>query len=275
MGFYANHSLVDDAKRHGVQVRAVHPNESVWESQVCGAELCLGFGVVEGLGQAKTERLLQERARRPFQDLNDFVLRGGLGTQVLQRLALGDAFRCFGLEQREALWQVLDLQALAARSQGPQLGLWDQLSVAHNPSRFKGLNAYQSVAADYQAFGLSTRAHPMQALRGLIKLPKALCADARQAPHNSFFSTSGLLIVRQRPGEGKVIFATLEDESGLLDMVLFMDVYEKFRDLFLNHAFFKAGGILQRDQDSMSLLLKDLQALKLEEALKVGSHDWR
>jgi error-prone DNA polymerase len=136
------------------------------------------------------------------------------------------------------------------------------------------LGPYQAVAADYQAFGLSARAHPLQALRGLIKLPKARCIDARTAPPNSPFSTSGLLIVRQRPGEGKVVFATLEDETGLLDMVLFMDVYEKFKGVFLNHAFFKAGGILQRDQDSVSLLLKDLKPLDLDAALNVGSHDW-
>jgi len=115
----------------------------------------------------------------------------------------------------------------------------------------------------------------MQALRGLMKLPQARCADARCAPHNSAFTTSGLLIVRQRPGDGKVVFATLEDESGLLDLVLFMDVYERFRDAFLGHAFFRAGGVLQRDQDSVSLLLKDLKALDLEQALSVGSHDWR
>ena len=81
--------------------------------------------------------------------------------------------------------------------------------------------------------------------------------------------------MRQRPGDGKVVFATLEDETGLLDLVLFMDVYEKFREAFLGHAFFVAEGILQRDQASVSLLLKGLKAIDLAPTLKAGSHDWR
>jgi error-prone DNA polymerase len=280
MGFYAKHSLVDDAKRHGVTVRPVHPNDSAAHCQVRGGELRLGFNVVEGLGPAKAAALLQARAQRPFDSLDDFAVRSGLGPQLLQRLALGDAFACFGLQPRPALWRLLELHALAARAQGPQLGLWDLLgrapaAPAAGDAGFTALGPYQAVAADYQAYGLSARAHPMQALRGLMKLPQARCADARCAPHNSAFTTSGLLIVRQRPGDGKVVFATLEDESGLLDLVLFMDVYERFRDAFLGHAFFRAGGVLQRDQDSVSLLLKDLKALDLEQALSVGSHDWR
>jgi error-prone DNA polymerase len=154
------------------------------------------------------------------------------------------------------------------------LELWDALVPQVEQSSFKPLEAYQTVATNYGAFKLSVRAHPMQALRGLLKLPRSRCIDGQTATPNRPFTTSGLLIVRQRPGNGKVIFATLEDETGLLDMALFLDVYEKFRDVFLGNAFFVASGILQRDGASVSLLLKDLKALDMEQALHVGSHDW-
>ena len=274
MGFYANHSLVDDAKRHGVVVLPVHPNDSAAHCEVRGGELHLGLNVVEGLGAAKTQQLLAARAQRPFADLDDFARRCGLGPQLLQRLALGDAFHCFGLDQRAALWSLLELHALAAGTPGPQLDMWHALIPRTTSAPFKALGPYQTVAADYNAFGLSARAHPMQALRGLLKLPKHRCVDARQAVPNTRFTTSGLLIVRQRPGDGKVVFATIEDETGLLDMALFLDVYEKFREVFLGNAFFVVSGILQRDGASVSLLLKDLKAVNMEQALHVGSHDW-
>lgn len=275
MGFYAPHSLVDDAKRHGVEVLPLHPNESAWDCQVRGGRLRLGFNMVTGLGPAQAQTLLEARARRPFDGLDDFVRRCGLGSAVLQRLALGDAFAGFGLEPRPALWRLLELHTLAARPRSPQLGLWEGLVAAPGPVGFPTLGSFQAVAADYQAYGLSTRAHPLQALRGLVRLPQARCADARSTPSGGAFRCGGLLIVRQRPGNGNVVFATLEDETGLLDLVLRLDVYAKFREVFLSHAFFVAEGILQRDQDSVSLLLKGLKALDLEGTLNVGSHDWR
>ena len=83
------------------------------------------------------------------------------------------------------------------------------------------------------------------------------------------------MIVRQRPGTAAgVVFATLEDETGLLDLVLHTEIYERFRELFLSHAFLCASGILQRDQDSVSILLKDLKALEPSQALKAQSHNW-
>jgi DNA polymerase III alpha subunit len=114
----------------------------------------------------------------------------------------------------------------------------------------------------------------MEALRYLGRLSQARAIDARAVKHGDWFSMAGLLIVRQRPGDGTVIFATLEDETGLLDLVLYEDVYKKFRDDFLEHSFFEAGGLLQKDGNSASLLLKTLRALMPGEPLKANSYDW-
>ena len=282
LGFYANHSLVDDLKRHGQRVLPLHPQRSVWDCALEDGALRLGWRVLEGLGEAAAERLIRERAREPFRDLEDFVLRCGLKFVLLQSLAMGDAFECFGMAPREALWRLLALRALTVRSAtGSQLSLFggraDGLRAAEEaPAGFAPLSEWESISQAYQAFGLSPVAHPMEALRRMLpKLPPGLCREARQARHGQWWRQAGLCIVRQRPGTAKdVVFATLEDESGLLDLVLHPAVYERHRDDFLNNAFFCAEGVLQRDRDSVSMLLKKLKPLDPERMLKVGSHNW-
>jgi error-prone DNA polymerase len=141
---------------------------------------------------------------------------------------------------------------------------------------FAGLSLYEAVSEDYQAYGLSTLAHPMEGLRRIFPdLPPQRAAQARQARNGSLWSLAGLVIVRQMPETANgIVFATLEDESGLLDLVLKREVYARYRDLLISHSFLMATGILQRDRDSVSVLLKELKALKPERALRVGSHNW-
>ncbi|HXC64812.1 MAG TPA: error-prone DNA polymerase, partial [bacterium] len=177
LGFYANHSLVDDLKRHGHAVLPLHPQRSGWDCTLEQGTLRLGWRVLEGLGRESAERLLQERERAPFQDLDDFSLRCGLGPALLQSLALGGAFECFGLEPREALWRLLGLRALALERAQPQLSLFGGrghglLAAEEAPVGLPPQSEWEGVSQSYRAFGLSTDTHPMQALRRLLpKLP--------------------------------------------------------------------------------------------------------
>jgi error-prone DNA polymerase len=284
MGFYSSHSLVDDAKLHGVLVQPIHPNESNWDCEVRQGELHLGWRVTSGLSVEDAHRL---ESQRPFRDLDDFALRSRLQGRVLRRLALGDAFACFGLNSRDALWRVLVLEAFGGLGAPQQASLFSWagtaedgrlpqgLRVAESAASFEAPGLWDAVTEEYKTFGLSTKAHPMQALRKILRLSETRCADARKAQHGAWFSCAGFLIVRQRPGDGKVIFATLEDESGLIDLALFLDVYQRYRDEFLENRFFEAGGILQKDGDSVSLLLKKLRVLTPGEPLRADSHNWR
>jgi len=274
MGFYANHSLVDDAKRHGVKVHPVQPNLSQWDSEVRSGELYLGWRVTNGLSKNDAETMMQERKQRPFQNLDDFAKRSGLRGSLLRSLALGDAFSCFGINTRDALWRILALEAFGGLNTSPQSSLFSALAVAESASLFEVPQLWDAVSEEYKTFGLSTKAHPMEALRHLGRLSQARAIDARAVKHGDWFSMAGLLIVRQRPGDGTVIFATMEDETGLLDLVLYEDVYRKFRDDFLEHSFFEVGGVLQKDANSVSLLLKTLRSLIPGEPLKASSHDW-
>jgi error-prone DNA polymerase len=272
LGFYSNHTLLDDAKRHGVVAHPVHPNLSAWDCEIRNGELHLGWRVTAGLGKEAAERAMQAR---PFTDLDDFAVRSRLSPKLLRSLAMGDAFRSFGLNERDALWRILALEAFGGLGAPEQASLFSSLRLAESGAHFAAPSLWEAVTEEYKTYGLSTRAHPMQALRKRLKLPPLRAEDAKTTEHGTWFTTSGLLIVRQRPGDGNVVFATLEDETGLIDMALFMDVYERYRDEFLDNSFFEVSGVLQRDGDSISLLLKKLKAISLEEGLKASSHNWR
>jgi error-prone DNA polymerase len=278
MGFYAAHSLVDDAKRHAVRVRALDINSAVWDCVVVDNELRLGWRMVEGMAEVRARRLLAEREARPFGSLDDFVRRAGLPAAVLRRLAMAGAFSVFGLDERAALWGLLSMEALTRNSTAAQLSL----DLAPGPGAapdFARPTEGESVRADYLALGLSTRAHPMQVLRARQAKRCPPLAELRaEGRHGRRVRADGMLIVRQKPGTAKgVVFATLEDESGLLDLVLWPDVYERLRPVLLGEAFLRVDGVLQRDRDSVSVLVKGLRGLSWgneDGGLGLQSHDW-
>jgi error-prone DNA polymerase len=282
LGFYSNHSLVDDAKRHGVTVLLVDLNASDWDCQVDAGSLRLGLRVISGLSKAVAVGLIAQRQQQAFAGLEDVVRRAGLPLRVLQSLAMGDAFAPWGWSQREALWRLLELQVL--RSGGARQG--DLFSLLRAPEAeagaFAGLSPWAAVQKDYHAYGLSTRAHPMQALRAWCKENGQnlgwTAAQARAQAHGAKGWAAGLVIVRQHPGTAKgVVFVTLEDESGLLDLVLWKEVYERYRLNALQEPYLRVWGELQRDGDALSFLVQRLQAIPLPpEAAAAGqrSHDW-
>src|SRR5262249_43154722 len=150
-GFYSTHSLIEDALRHGVEVRPVDPNHSEWDCTLEPAGSANAFGrgqmplarakpgspavrmgwcVVKGLSEEAAKAVVAERKLRPFADLNDFLSRSSLKPGVLNELAMADAFRGFGLEQRDALWAILGHSAhsLFSDGGGAQAGLFDRLN---------------------------------------------------------------------------------------------------------------------------------------------------
>ena len=281
LGFYADHSLADDAKRHGVTVLGVDLNASQWDCTVSGEGLRLGMRLITGLNEKAAGQLFLRRKERAFDSLEDVVKRSGLPLRILQGLALGDAFAPWGWSQREALWRLLELQML---SSGPRQGdLFGLLNAADaEAGGFARLNAWDEVKKDYEAYGLSVRAHPMQALRAWAREKDAAlgwsAAQARSQRSGTKGWAAGMVIVRQYPETAKgVVFVTLEDETGLLDLVLWKDVYERYRTNDLQASFLRVYGELQRDGEAISLLVQRVQALALPEeetGLAYQSHDW-
>ncbi|MGE0614033.1 MAG: error-prone DNA polymerase, partial [Bacteriovoracia bacterium] len=195
MGFYQAHTLIDDAKRHGVRVLPIDPNISEWD---CALEditpensraLRVGLRYVQGMRKAEAQALVAERERGGrFRSLSDFVKRAHIRPPILHRLALGNAFEPFGFDRRNALWAILEEQPIygggTSAEAGEQLTLFQNLSFARDPTaeaRLAKLDDYGELCADYDSYRLSTLGHPMQALRKKFpRLPKVTTADVRR-----------------------------------------------------------------------------------------------
>ena len=292
MGFYSTHTLIDDAKRHGVKVLPVDPHVSQWDCTMepgitsKSRSIRLGFRLTRGMSEEEFETITRARVEKPFRSLEDFLARTKIRRNVLHALAMGDALQCFGRDRRHTLWKILDSEiatgAIPAAPEGTRLQAAEQLSLfglmaGRPPSAdapaggapiFAPLGALEAIHTDYRSFGASTRGHPMQELRKLRPdLPQLTTAQAKSRGHLRKLAVSGLVIVMQRPPTAKgTCFATLEDETGFLDLILKKEVYERHRELFGAHSFFTISGMLQRsggrDSHSAHLLVDRVVAVE-------------
>lgn len=248
MGFYAPAQIVRDAREHQVEVRPISVNHSAWdctlERRADGAyALRLGFRQIKGL--KKEDAIWLENARgNGYQTPEDVWLRAGLMPAVLERLAEADAFADAGLSRRDALWRVK-----AIRAPKPLPLFNDPIDGEHirEPDVIlPTMNLGEQVVEDYVATRMSLRAHPMELLRP--KMPGLTLHSALSTTPLRRVSVSGLVITRQRPGTASgVIFLTLEDETGVSNVVVWKKVYERFRRTVMGGRLLKVTGPLQRE----------------------------
>lgn len=252
MGFYKNHTLIDDARRHGVEILPLHPDHSEWDCKMEGKSLRLGYRIVKGLSEELGKKIATQK---PYVTLEDFLKKNILRPEVLQRLAIGDFFLKFGLDPRHALWFVLDYQ-IKNQSAQEQLDLFHKKSEDPDGEIFNSYTDFESVCADYAAYNLSAHIHPMKALRNSIKLPRLNSKTLRDITPGNQIQAAGLVIIKQRPPTAKgVTFATLEDEFGFIDTIIHADTYKKYYDLFSDECFLTIRGKLQRDGNTVSVLI--------------------
>ncbi|MCR8546480.1 error-prone DNA polymerase [Salipiger sp. P9] len=281
MGFYAPAQIVRDVREHGVEVRPVCVNRSAWdnalERRADGAlALRLGFRQIKGVREEEAEWIVAARGNG-YPDPESLWLRAGLAPAVLERLAEADGFAGLGLTRRDALWQVRAIRAPAP------------LPLFSDPLDGEGLREAEvalppmhlgeEVVEDYVAMRLSLRAHPMELLRpslpGLTPHAELAKTPLRQV------TVCGLVITRQRPGTASgVIFLTLEDETGVSNVVVWPKVYERFRRIVMGGRLLRVSGHLQREGivvhliamriEDMSARLSDL-GHPLDEAVGITS----
>jgi len=264
MGFYSTHSLVEDARRHGVEILPVDIHRSNWDCTLEGTRsLRLGFRVVHGIQRDTVATLIQDRIENGrYSSLYDLLRRTTLSPRILHRLAMGGTFECFGVPPREALWQILAFDFETRK--GQNLTLLAESKPGQQLSLFPEQNAFERVQTEYQTFGASHRTHPMQAIRTVLPLSTETLQKVRQRPPGRKIQASGLLIILQRPPTAKgVAFATLEDETGFLDLVFHEHVYEKYRDTLRGESFLWVEGTLQKDGGSISLLVNHAEGLQI------------
>ncbi|MFL6846777.1 MAG: OB-fold nucleic acid binding domain-containing protein [Sphingomicrobium sp.] len=210
--------------------------------------LRLGLRQIDGLPREAAERLV---ARRPYCTVEELRSRGGVPVHAIQRLAAADAFRSMGLDRRSALW---DSRAL---KQAPDLPLFahaDALDEGSEsqPAQLPEMPLAEHVVNDYQTIRLSLKAHPMRFLREHYARHKFVTADRlKHIRDGRRLSIAGLVLIRQRPGSAKgVVFITLEDETGIANLVVWPDVFETQRKIVMGARLMAVDGIIQRDDDS-------------------------
>ena len=263
MGFYAPAQIVRDAREHGVAVRPVDINHSLWDctledgESAGGPALRLGLRQVRGLAEEEAARLLAGRGGG-YEDPLSLKRRAGLSKKALEALARADALRSLGLDRREALWAV---KALSAAAPLPLFAAAGEEGRGAEPIvRLPRLSLSEHVVADYASLRLSLKAHPLSFLRGTLAreglVPAAALAELADGARAAL---AGLVLVRQRPGSAKgVIFATLEDETGVANIVVWPDCFERFRAILLKACLLAVEGKIQKQGIVIHLVAEKL-----------------
>lgn len=246
MGFYQPAQIVIDARKHGVEVRPVDVNYSLWdntmEEQVGNYRaIRLGFRQVKGLQQEQADALIAAR-RRPYAQVIDLA-NAGVSVGTLERLAEADAFRSMGLDRRQALWEV---SALHDRPVGMFTGQPSE-SLREKGIVLPGLSPMEHVLQDYATASLSLKAHPVSFVRdSLEQLRVTTTAGLGSLKNGAAVKVCGLITMRQRPETAKgVLFVTIEDETGFANLVVWNDVFEKYRQELLQSKLLMVSGKLQ------------------------------
>ncbi|MGZ3218372.1 error-prone DNA polymerase [Paracoccus sp. T5] len=258
MGFYAPAQIVRDAQQHGVEIRPVCINSSHWDCTLepTGNEsrfaVRLGLRMVKGLANLHAAAIVLQRADQPFGSIEDLWRRVRVPIASLTRIAEADGFRpALRLGRREALWHLkglgdeeLPLFAAVAGREGETLPEANEPGVALRP-----MTAGREVVEDYGHTGLSLRRHPVAFLRqGLARRGAITCAEAMATRNRRWCKLAGIVLVRQRPGSAKgVMFITLEDETGVANLVVWPKVFEAHRRIILGASMIGVVGRVQRE----------------------------
>jgi len=257
MGFYAPAQLVRDARERGVEVRPISVDHSAWD---CTLEprpdgqlaLRLGFRQIKGLKAEDADWIVAARGNG-YPDVESLWRRAGVGPDVLERLAEADAFTPLGLTRREALWAA---KALRGPAPLPLFGADGEGGVEPTVT-LPGMTLGQEMIEDYLALRLSLRGHPMELLRP--RLP-GLTSHDRLPTAKGRISVAGLVITRQRPGTASgVIFLTLEDETGVSNVVVWTRVYETFRRAVIAGRLLRVTGRIERDGPITHLIAEQVE----------------
>ena len=272
MGFYAPAQIVRDALHHRVEVRPVCINASRWDCTLEPTDeesrfaVRIGMRMVRGLANIHAAAILAARAGEPFASIDDLRRRADVASISLVQLAEADAFRsAFGLARREALWAIkalrdepLPLFAAASAREERTITEIDEPTVA-----LRAMTAGGEVVEDYGQVGITLRSHPISFLRQDLRRRRIVsCDQAMGAKDGCWLEAAGLVLVRQRPASAKgVMFITIEDETGIANIVVWVKTFEKYRRVVLSASMMAVQGRIQREGEVVHLVAQRLTDL--------------
>jgi len=294
MGFYAPAQLVRDAREHGVKVLEPDINASEWDNRLeylpsssgagCdrtgsmpvkellqrhraassathplppplkgrGVAIRLGFRQIDGFRKEWADRLVAARGAG-FSQVEQLGQRVGLPSRALRLLADADAFGSISLKRREALWEARrtpqGVLPLFAAAEAAELGDEPEAALPVMPLP-------EEVVTDYQVTRLSLKGHPMQFLRPTFEREGVLsCRETASAPNRKIRRVAGVVLIRQRPGKGNALFITLEDETGITNVLLWARDFERYRRQVMAARLMEVEGEIQRSKEGVMHLI--------------------
>ncbi len=291
MGFYSPHTIVRDARRHGVQVLGPDLNASRrdatleprtldvdpigrplrgFHAEPSHLAVRLGLRSVRGLHDALLDRIDDERAERPFTDLEDFVRRTGATIDQIEALATAGAFeQCFGQSRRAALWA-------AGAYRGAREGTLAGIVTGTDAPPLPGMTEMETVHADLWSMGISIGKHPTEFVRTELERQGVVtAADLRTLPDRSVIEIAGVVTHRQQPATAKgTVFLNLEDETGLVNVICTKGVWKRFRTVARSAPALRVRGVLEKHQGVINVVAGRITRLPISLAESIRSRDF-
>ncbi|WP_437985328.1 DNA polymerase III subunit alpha [Sorangium sp. So ce117] len=282
MGFYSPSALVQDAQRHGVEVRPVCVVQSAWDATLepsaepsAGPALRLGMRLVKGLGEAAAAAIVAAREEAPFTSLPDLVRRTELKKNEVEALAEAGALAALVPARREALW----------RARAPRVeGLFEGVPIEQDRDvGLPPLRPLEQLALDYGRVGLSLHDHPMRHVRRALKRRRGAgrvrtAEEIKAARDGESVRVAGMVVGRQRPATASgVTFMTLEDETGVVNVIVQRQVFAEYEHVARNAALLLVAGRIERQGEVVHVLARELDRLELPsgEEIALKSRDYR
>jgi len=259
MGFYSAATLVEDGKRHGIVIGPVDVQHSHWhcslerhDKSAEGFSVRMGLCYVKGLHKEDGERIAQHRPPGGYASIETFADAIRLDEFALTRLAEAGAFEGFQDKRRNALWTALGIR----QPESPGL----ELEIREEETHFEPLDNMETIHWDYETTSHSPRGHPLAPLREALSQQGLPDADTvRGMKNGDRVRYAGMVICRQRPGTARgVVFMTLEDETGFVNLVIWEKVYQRYRLLAKTEVFLGVDGKLQTDTNTVHVIVDKL-----------------
>ncbi len=291
MGFYSPHTIVRDAIRHGVEVlgpcvrasrrdAVLEPRSAAveaigrprpgWHADPSTHAVRVGLSSVRGVSSALLDRIDDARRERAFDDLEDFTRRTGAPVDALEVLATAGAFECFGVSRRAALWA-------AGAMRDAHVGALPGVVVGVDAPPLPGMTDAEEVASDLWSTGLSARRHPTELVRDVLAASGVVTAETLRAlPHRSVVEVAGVVTHRQRPETAHgVVFVNLEDETGLINVIVTADVWKRFLRVARDAPALRILGMLESHDNVVNVVARRIAELRLAPGATVRSRDFR
>jgi error-prone DNA polymerase len=272
MGFYSPSTILEDAKKHGVEVRGVSIEASDWDCTIEIAEdtrahaIRVGLRQVRGLGEESGARIEKARLEGRFTTVEDLASRASLRRDELDALAEAGALESIVPGRREAMWKVR-----APRGEG----LFAGIDLGDVAPAMPPLTRGEQLVLDYARTGISVGDHPMRLARPTLPKRVRRSSELAAIPHGAPATSAGMVICRQRPATASgVVFITLEDEEGFINLILYTHVFERFRHVATTSALLIGHGKIERDGEVIYIVTKRLERLSLSAQVPSMSRDF-